>query len=299
MAITRHPLALAAAIAVALGATALTPPVALAADGTAGTGGSAKAAAPVLELKDDTLDWGVKESFRTYITGPVAHGKVELSGGAAKNGSVYRFGDASGSYDAGTKTLDAAFKGAVRFLGHETNGVYALDLKFSDLHVTAEGERGELVADVSSKDQKTGKVTQYDHLTVPSLALGSGDPTAKGDVVALDAVPATLTSGGAKAFGGFYEAGAALDDVTATVSLDENAELPSTSGGSGTGSGTGTTSSTGSSAAGTTGSTGSLAQTGAGVPAGPPATMAALVVAAGAGTVLAVRKRRGDGERTA
>ncbi|WP_406101168.1 hypothetical protein OG698_02650 [Streptomyces sp. NBC_01003] len=47
------------------------------------------------------------------------------------------------------------------------------------------------------------------------------------------------------------------------------------------------------------GSTGSLAQTGAGVPAGPPAAMAAPVVAAGAGTVLALRKRRGDGERSA
>ncbi|MFI9778439.1 hypothetical protein ACIHCV_27600 [Streptomyces sp. NPDC051956] len=51
--------------------------------------------------------------------------------------------------------------------------------------------------------------------------------------------------------------------------------------------------------AGTAGSTGSLAQTGAGVPAGPPTAMAPLVVAAGAGTVLALRQRRGDGEPSA
>ncbi|NEB76086.1 hypothetical protein G3I40_12775, partial [Streptomyces sp. SID14478] len=220
------------------------------------------------EIADGNLDWGVKESFRTYITGPIAHGKVELSGGAAKNGSGYRFGDASGSYDADAKSLDAKFAGKVRFLGHEEGGTYALDLQFSDLHVTAEGTGGTLAADVSSKNQETGKVSTYDDLTVATLKVGAGDLTAKNDVVELDGVAATLTADGAKAFGGFYEAGAALDPVTAAVSLDENATLPA--GGTGTNGGTsgGTSGTTGSTGAGsTTGGTGALASTGADVPA--------------------------------
>lgn len=248
------------------------------------------------EIADGNLDWGVKESFRTYITGPIAKGKVELTGGAAQNGSVYRFGDASGSYDADAKSLDAKFKGKVRFLGHETDGTYALDLQFSDLHVTAKGGSGKLVADVSSKDQESGKVSTYDDLTVATLKVGAGDLTAKDDIVELDGAAATLTADGAKAFGGFYAAGAALDPVTAAVSLDANATLPAggtgsdggTSGGtSGTSTG-GTTGGTGS----TTGGTGALASTGADVPAGPLAAAAALVAAAGAGTVFATRRRR-------
>ncbi|GAA2312425.1 HtaA domain-containing protein [Streptomyces kunmingensis] len=250
-------------------------------------------------IADGNLDWGVKESFRTYITGPIAKGKVELTGGAAKNGSVYRFGDASGSYDAAAKSLDAKFAGKLRFLGHEEAGTYVLDLQFSDLHVTAKGGSGKLVADVSSKDQESGKVTTYADLTVATLKVGSGDLTAKDDVVELDGAAATLTADGAKAFGGFYQAGAALDPVEVAVSLDEDATLPSgsgsdggTSGGTsgGTTGGAGTTGSTNGGTGSTTG--GSLAATGADVPAGPLAAAAALVVAAGAGTVYATRRRR-------
>ncbi|MGY0023581.1 HtaA domain-containing protein [Streptomyces sp. cg35] len=247
-------------------------------------------------IADGNLDWGVKESFRTYITGPIANGKVELTGGAAKNGSVYRFGDANGSYDADARSLDAEFAGKVRFLGHEEDGTYALDLQFSDLRVTAKGGSGKLVADVSSKDRQTGKVTTYDDLTVATLKVGSGDLTAKDDIVELDGAAATLTADGAKAFGGFYQAGAALDPVDVAVSLDEDATLPSGGNGSdggtsgGTSGGTGTTGATGTGS--TTGGTGSLAATGADVPAGPLAAAAALVVAAGAGTVFAARRRR-------
>ncbi|MEV1018853.1 HtaA domain-containing protein [Streptomyces sp. NPDC050264] len=247
------------------------------------------------EVADGNLDWGVKESFRTYITGPIAKGKVELTGGAAKNGSVYRFGDASGSYDADAKSLDAKFAGKVRFLGHEEGGTYALDLQFSDLHVTAKGGSGKLVADVSSKDQESGKVTTYADLTVATFKIGSGDLTAKNDVVGLDGAAATLTADGAKAFGGFYQAGAALDPLDVAVSLDESATLPTGSGSDGgtsggTAGGAGTTGSTGTGS--TTGGTASLASTGADVPAGPLAAAAALVVVAGAGTVFAARKRR-------
>ncbi|MCX5533883.1 HtaA domain-containing protein [Streptomyces sp. NBC_00006] len=254
---------------------------------------TAPAAAVSGEIVDGNLDWGVKESFRTYITGPIAKGKVELSGGAGKNGSGYRFGDASGSYDADAKSLDAKFAGKVRFLGHEEGGEYALDLQFSELRVTAEGGSGKLVADVSSKDQETGKVSTYDGLTVATLKLGSGALTAKNDVVEVDGAAAALTAGGAKAFGGFYEAGAALDPVTAAVSLDENAELPTGPNGGTSGGTSGTTGGTGSTTGGTGSTTGgSLASTGADVPAGPLAAAAALIAAAGAGTVYATRRRR-------
>lgn len=82
---------------------------------------ASETAAPVSgPVVDGTLNWGVKERFRSYVVGPIAHGKVETSGGATASGDGYRFGRATGEVDAEKNTLTAAFQGKVRFLGHET-----------------------------------------------------------------------------------------------------------------------------------------------------------------------------------
>ncbi|MER5971513.1 HtaA domain-containing protein [Streptomyces sp. NPDC002055] len=237
-------------------------------------------------IADGRLDWGVKKSFRTYVTGPVAKGKIRLSGGAVRHASGYRFPDGKGSYDADQGSLDAKFAGAVRFTGHHGS----LDLKFSDLSIQVKGAKGALVADVSSKDRETGKVTHSSDVRVGALTVGSGSLEAEGDLITLEKIPATLTADGAKAFGGFYAAGDALDPVTVAVSLDEAARLP---GGTGSGSGTvGSTEGTGGAVTGgdVTGGTGSLASTGAGVP-GEALGWAATLVAAGAAAVLLAARR--------
>src|SRR6478609_10517214 len=103
------------------------------------------------------LDWGVKQSFLSYVTGPVANGKWALTGGAATvGGSVFRFHSATGSYDPATGALSAAFQGGVRFTGHQENGGNALDLAVSRLTVKATANGGAaLYADVSSKSRQT------------------------------------------------------------------------------------------------------------------------------------------------
>ncbi|MFG2191316.1 HtaA domain-containing protein [Streptomyces sp. NPDC048639] len=247
--------------------------------------------APSGEIADGNLDWGVKKSFRDYVTGPIGGGTVQLSAGAAKNGEIYRFPTGSGSYDADRGTLDAAFAGAVRFLAHKEGGEYALDLKFSDLKVRTDGAEGDLIADVSSKDRESGEVTESDDLTVATLELPDGGLEPTDDVLTLDDVPATLTADGAKAFGGFYEAGAALDPVTVAVSLDEDANLPGGEGDPADGSGD--TSSTAS--AGTTGGSGSLASTGSGTPAGALLGAAAGLAVVGGAAFAATRGSRAGG----
>ncbi|WP_420855623.1 HtaA domain-containing protein, partial [Streptomyces kanamyceticus] len=51
-----------------------------------------KAAPPKLELKNGTLDWGLKESFRKYVAG-IAHGTIEATDGAkqAEGNGVFTF----------------------------------------------------------------------------------------------------------------------------------------------------------------------------------------------------------------
>ncbi|MEW2408422.1 HtaA domain-containing protein [Streptomyces griseoviridis] len=274
--------------------------------GSPSTGASPSATATEPATKGDIVDgrlgWGVKESFRGYVVGSVANGRITASGGAtqATGNGAFTFVKATGGYDTDAGSLSAAFEGAVNFKGHETNGAYALDLTLSDLNVSLDGGKGELTADVTSLGKKTEDVVLAD------LKAGSADLTAEGDVITVDDVTATLTEAGAKAFSGYYQAGAELDPLGLSVALSDDADLPDgggsgSAGGSGSTGGSGTTGGgtggTGSVSGGTTGSTtggitGGLAATGSDVPVAALGTAAAVAVAAGAGVVLAVRRRR-------
>ncbi|GAA5000643.1 HtaA domain-containing protein [Streptomyces siamensis] len=128
----------------------------------------------------------------------------------------------------------------------------------------------------------------------------SADLVAKDDVIGVDEVTATLTDAGAKAFGGFYPAGTELDPVDLAVALSEDADLPDGGDGDGSGSGSGSGSDSGGGSGTTTGGAGSttggaggaLASTGSRVPAVALGAAAAVTAVAGAGVVLAVRRRR-------
>ncbi|MEF3115287.1 HtaA domain-containing protein [Streptomyces chrestomyceticus] len=251
----------------------------------------AASAAASGKVLDGTLDWGVKQSFREYITGPIAHGKAELAGGAVTSAAGYRFPKGHGTYDAAKASLAAQFNGSVRFTGHE--GV--LDLKFSNLKVTANGTKGTLIADVSAKARATGKVTNTPGMAVADLKIPAGALTAKNGVVTLKNVPATLTAAGSKAFDTMYKPGQALDPVTAAVTVDPKAHLPAggdtsgsaaATGGSGSAGGGTATFSSGSGAGG-----GSLAATGATVPNGALAGVAGALIVAGGAATYAVRRR--------
>lgn len=252
------------------------------------------------DIADGTLGWGVKQSFRSYVVGGVAKGEITTSGGAsqAADNGVFTFTDATGGYDTDADTLSADFKGAVTFKGHKgqgEDGGYGLDLTLTGLRVTLDEGAGELTADVTSLGERTEDVVLAD------LKADESDLAAQDDVITADDVTATLTAAGAKAFGGFYTAGTELDPVDLTVALTADAELPgggaggSTGGGSGnggSGSGGSTGGSSGTAGSTTGGITGGLASTGSDVPVAALGTAAAVTVAAGAGVVIAMRRRR-------
>ncbi|MFF7329045.1 HtaA domain-containing protein [Streptomyces sp. NPDC008150] len=260
------------------------------------------------EIADGTLGWGVKESFRSYVVGSVANGRITTADGAtqAAGNGPFTFTDASGSYDTDADTLSASFAGSVNFKGHEDNGTYGLDLTLSDVRATLDGGKGELTADVTSLGEKTEDVVLAD------LEAPSADLTAEDDVVAVDDVTATITGAGAKAFAGFYTAGTELDPVDLALALDDDAELPGGSGSGGTSGGSGTGGSGSAGGSGTTGSTtggtgstiggtgsttgGSLASTGSDLPVGGLGAAAGAAVVAGAAAVAVTRRRRATQE---
>lgn len=181
--------------------------------------GQAQAAARTVQ--GGRLDWGIKSSFQSYVTGPIANGSFSLTGGAATvGGSQFRFHSATGTYDGDSGAFNAGFSGGVHFLGHKKDdGTYQLDLTISRPTVRLAGNGGTLYVDVISKAKGTGAVTTSSQVPFASLSLGGIDMKGGGNAVQLNNLPATLTAQGAKSFAGYYTAGTALDPVSLSADV--------------------------------------------------------------------------------
>ncbi|MGH3680283.1 MAG: HtaA domain-containing protein [Natronosporangium sp.] len=175
-------------------------------------------------IVDGSADWGIKESFRSYVTGPIAGGQITVSDGATENGDgTFRFGSGTGEYDPETHDLTAAFDGTVQFQGHAAGDEWELDLTISAIAVSvdAAAESGELTADVVSRSLDTGEFTEYGGITLAELDLTGISPEPGDDgSTTLAGIPSVLAEEGAAAFAGFYQAGEELDPVTVTVQVD-------------------------------------------------------------------------------
>ncbi|MCP3758085.1 HtaA domain-containing protein [Streptomyces sp. TBY4] len=172
------------------------------------------------------LDWGIKSSFQSYVTGPVAKGGFKLKEGAATaGGSLFRFHSASGSYDPDSGSLQASFGGGVSFQGHQKpDGTYELDMSASRPTVKISGGSGTLYVDVTSKAKEGGAVTTASQVPFAKLTLGGVNMKGGTGPVVLTGIPAVLTDEGAKAFAGYYAAGAQLDPVSLSVDVKAAAQ---------------------------------------------------------------------------
>ncbi len=163
------------------------------------------------------LDWGIKTSFRDYITNRAPNGSITPSGGATTNddGSFdYRPG--SGSYTPGG-AVDATFGGKVFFTGHD--GI--LKFTLANPRISYTGDVGILYADVVSSSPfgpDAGKETSYRNVDFATLDLSGVSPVDNGSNLSVAEIPATLTENGYVAFApDFYPAGTALDPVSFTL----------------------------------------------------------------------------------
>ncbi|MFF5781413.1 HtaA domain-containing protein [Streptomyces virginiae] len=167
------------------------------------------------------LDWGIKSSFQSYVTGPVAKGGFKLKSGAATvGGSLFRFHSAAGSYDPDSGAFEASYSGGVTFQGHQKpDGVYELDMTISRPTVKISGGKGTLYVDVSSKAKDSGAVTDQSQVAFASLGVGGINMKGGASPLSLTNLPATLTAEGAKAFAGYYGAGTRLDPVSLSADV--------------------------------------------------------------------------------
>jgi hypothetical protein len=152
-----------------------------------------------------SFSWGVKQSFRDYVSGPIAAGSISTTN-VRSTGNSFVFGQATGgTFNGSTGTSN--YSGSVRFVGH--GGVLDLTLANPVVRVDSSAS-GTLLLRVNGA-------------TVPfaTLALGSGSRSVTGGATSFTGVSATLTAAGAAAFvngdSQFYPAGTALDRVSFVI----------------------------------------------------------------------------------
>lgn len=177
---------------------------------------AAEDAAAACAVTDGTLTWGVKESFRSYISGSIANGSWEASDGATYDTPSFQWGSGIGEIDPATGTGSVSFTGSVHFTGHD--GVLDLTLANPTLEFEGDG-KATLLLDARSTDA-TGEVTiDSEQEWVGDVEAGSFSAITETGFEAA-AMPTILTNTGAKAFAGFYEPGVELDPIDLALSFD-------------------------------------------------------------------------------
>ena len=209
-----------ASAAVGLSGIAATPALANQPAPTAQIVSEQAPAAASQSLQDVSVDWGVKSSFRRYITGPVAGGSQELTGATSNADGSYHFTSAEGTVEA-DGSYHVKFTGSsVKYTGH--HGV--LEVTISDLELVIKDGQGSLYANISERPYN-GNTTpnppvQHDHTLIgtfdaSSLKNEGGQLT----LAASDATKVKLSTEATSVFAGFYQAGQELDALAFSAKL--------------------------------------------------------------------------------
>lgn len=155
------------------------------------------------------LQWGVKESFRSYISGSIANGEWVVADGTNYETPLFSWANPVGEVDAETGEGTISFTGSIHFTGHD--GV--LDLLFANPTIKLIGDgTGQLLLDTKSNNMQGELVIDEQQAYVGKIeGIGQADPVSG----ALDFadLPVVLTADGAAAFGQLYSSGEALDPL--------------------------------------------------------------------------------------
>ena len=178
------------------------------------------------DVTNATLNWGLKESFRNYLVGPIAHGGWALSGGVTDS-PAFTWSGGTGNYDAGLGTGSVGYPGSIRFTGHETpagSGNFVLDVTIADVRIVKTGATtAQLIVDGTSSG------TSYPDAVFAEVDLAGATASTDGATISYTAAPATLTAVGSQIMQAFYPAGAAIDPVTFSWPVEQAAPPTTTS----------------------------------------------------------------------
>ena len=164
-----------------------------------------------------TLNWAIKDSFRTYIRGGIANGSWDLSSvGDADGKFVWSGGTGAYNTDASRGTI--SFPGTVHFTGHDGQ----LDITITDVKLRLSSASSATLTASFNSTALDGTVTNEKNVAFANVAINSASTT--GAKLTISNATTTLTTAGAVAFGGFYDAGSALAPLSLTAPLGASVE---------------------------------------------------------------------------
>lgn len=161
-------------------------------------------------IKSANLGWGVRDSFRNYVRGGIANGSWELNG-TSYSSDAFNWSNGTGTFKNGKGSI--SFSGSVRFTGH--HGI--LDTTIANPRLEINGNSGTLYATMTSNDP-SGKATNYGEVALLKVDLSGLQSSA--DAVSVNGAATTLTTEGAKAFAGFYEAGKDMAPLSFSAAIN-------------------------------------------------------------------------------
>jgi hypothetical protein len=164
-----------------------------------------------------SLNWAIKDSFRTYIRGGIANGSWDLSS-VGDAGGKFVWSGGTGAYNTDANRGTISYPGTVHFTGHDGQ----LDITITDVKVRiASASSATLTASFNST-ALDGTVTNVKNVAFANVAINSASAT--GSKLTVSNASTTLTTAGAVAFGGFYDAGAELAPLSLTAPLGGTVE---------------------------------------------------------------------------
>lgn len=209
--------ALGAAAAV-IGGILLAPGVALAQPAAAEPVRAEEAAA--CRVSDATMTWGVKESFRSYISGSIANGEWTVSDDMRYETPSFIWDRVSGEVSPELDSGSISFTGAVHFTGHD--GAMKLDIADPAIEFAGD-ETAYLSLTIGSTDTAdSGGESVGESVRVAKIDL-AGVVEADGRGLRVFDAPARLTAEGAAAFNGeygSYVAGEDLDPIALEATVE-------------------------------------------------------------------------------
>ena len=161
-------------------------------------------------IKSANLGWGVRDSFRNYVRGGIANGRWELDG-TSYSSDAFNWSNGTGTFKGGKGSI--SFSGSVRFTGH--HGI--LDTTIANPRLEINGNSGTLYATMNSNDP-SGKATNYGEVALLKVDLSGLQSSS--DAVSVNGAATTLTTEGAKAFAGFYDAGKDMAPLSFSAAIN-------------------------------------------------------------------------------
>ena len=166
---------------------------------------------PGCVVRDATLSWGFKESFRAYIDGDIANGEWTTSRGATYETPEFAWSNGQGRYDRETGLGFVNFLGTVRFTGHDG----LLDTTIADPTVMISADGAFLLLDVSGPSMEGEQIAAQD---VSFVELTGVEVSGAGARLTLDS-DTVLTADGEAAFPD-YPPGTEFDPMSVALELD-------------------------------------------------------------------------------